>query len=425
MSEQPPIPRPEQRPLPPAPGAGQRRIVLPPHRQRARRPRSVRVREWVRKNLFPSTGGTLLTLIAAAIMGAIVVGVVIFIFFGANWQVITHNRWLLFAGGFPHEEAWRLWVSIAVVFALIGAAYGTWSSFGRRDHLFVLLVGGFVIFLMAHGGAAIWSTLYFLIAIGCMYLGYAATVWMPRETSTLRTFQVRLVGGLLAISLPLVLIILLVGGEVGPRHLDGFVLNLILAPVGIVGGVVLGIPLALGRASRLRSISLTCTAYIEIVRGAPLLGWLFVALFILDDVIGGDLIIRAMVVMAVFTGAYMAEYIRGALQALPRGQFEAAQAVGLTEMQRTRLIIMPQALRISIPPMVGQAISIWKDTTLVTVILPLRELKGNADSAIAQFEFTPDRIEAYVFVAVVFWVVAFIMSRISQRVEGSLGIGER
>lgn len=423
MSDQPPIPRPEQRPLPPA--GGQRRIVLPPHRQRARRPRSVRVREWVRKNLFPSTGGTLLTLIAAAIMGAILVGVIIFVFVGANWEVITHNRWLLFAGGFPHEEAWRLWVSIAVVFTLIGAAYGTWSSFGRRDHLFVLLVGGFVIFLMAHGGAAIWSTVYFLIAIGCMYLGYAVTVWMPRETSTLRTFQQRLVGGLLAVSLPLVLVILLVGGDVGPRHLDGFVLNLVLAPVGIVGGIVLGIPLALGRASRMRSISLTCTAYIEIVRGAPLLGWLFVALFILDDVIGGDLIIRAMVVMAVFTGAYMAEYIRGALQALPRGQFEAAQAVGLTEMQRTRLIIMPQALRISIPPMVGQAISIWKDTTLVTVILPLRELKGNADSAIAQFEFTPDRIEAYVFVAVIFWIVAFAMSRISQRVERAQGVGER
>lgn len=426
MSELPPIPPPEQRPLPPAPGvAGQRRIVLPPHRQRARRPRSVRAREWVRKNLFNSPGGTLLTLVAFAILAAIAFGLVVFIFFSANWEVITHNRWLLFAGGFPHEEAWRLWVSIAIVFALIGAAYGTWSSFGRRDHLFVLLVGGFVIFLMAHGGAAIWSTLYFLIAIGCMYLGYALTVWMPRETSNLRTLQQRIVGGLLALSLPIVLVILLVGGEVGPRHLDGFVLNLILAPVGIVGGIVIGIPLALGRASRLRTISLTCTAYIEIVRGAPLLGWLFVALFILDDIIGGDLIIRAMVVMAVFTGAYMAEYIRGALQALPRGQYEAAQAVGLNQTQSTRLIIMPQALRISIPPMVGQAISIWKDTTLVTVILPLRELKGNADSAIAQFEFTPDRIEAYVFVAVIFWIVAFAMSRISQRVERAQGIGER
>ena len=149
------------------------------------------------------------------------------------------------------------------------------------------------------------------------------------------------------------------------------------------------------------------------------------ALFILGDVIGGSLIIRVMVTLAVFTGAYMAEYIRGGLQALPRGQAEAARAVGLTPTQATRMITLPQALRISIPPMVGQAIAIWKDTTLVTVILPLRELKGNADSAIAQLEFTPDRIEAYVFVAVVFWTVSFMMSRISQRTERALGVGER
>ena len=141
--------------------------------------------------------------------------------------------------------------------------------------------------------------------------------------------------------------------------------------------------------------------------------------------IGGDLIVRTMVVLAVFTGAYMAEYLRGALQALPGGQYEAAHSVGLTRIQAMRLIILPQAFRISIPPMVGQAIAIWKDTTLVSIILGLRELKGNADSAIAQSEFIPDRIEAYVFVAVIFWVVAFMMSRVSQRIETSQGIGER
>lgn len=423
MSELPPIPRPEQFPLPPAPG--QRKIVLPPHRQRAHRPWSVRAREWTRRNLFPSPGGTLLTLLTAAIMGFLLVGILWFVFFDANWNVITANRWLLFAGGFPREEAWRLWTSIAVVMFLIGLAYGTWSSLGRRDNLFIVLTGAFVIFLMAHGGAAIWSSIWFLLAIGFLYLGYFLTVWMPRETSPRRTLQQRVVGGLLALSLPIVLIILMAAGGASTRHFDGFVLNLILAPVGIVGGLVVAIPLALGRASNMRTIKWTCTTYIEVVRGAPLLGWLFVALFILDDVIGGDLIVRTMVVLAVFTGAYMAEYIRGGLQALPRGQYEAGQAVGLSKFQSMQLIILPQALRISIPPIVGQAIAIWKDTTLVTVILTLRELKGNADSAIAQSEFIPDRIEAYVFVAVVFWVVAYMMSRISQRVERAQGIGER
>ena len=400
------------------------RIVLPPYRQRASRPFSVRAREWVRRNLFPSTSGTLLTLAATAVLGLLFIAIVWFVFVDANWRIVTVNRWLLFAGGFPREEAWRLWVGMGFVFMLIGLTYGTWSSFGRRDHIFVAVSGAFVVFIMAHGGAAIWSTVWFLLAVGVMYLSYALMVRMPRELGPGRTLQQRVVGGLLLASLPIALVILLSGGA-NVRQLDGFVLNLVLAPVGIVGGLVMAIPLAIGRASSMKTISWTCTAYIEVVRGAPLLGWLFVALFILDDVIGGELIVRAMVVMAVFTGAYMAESIRGALQALPRGQFEAAHAVGLSRMQALRLIILPQALRISIPPIVGQAIAIWKDTTLVTVILPLRELKGNADSAIAQTEFIDDRIEAYVFVAVVFWAVAFMMSRISQRIERTLGIGER
>ena len=412
-------------PPPAAPAPGQQKIVLPPHRERAHRPWGVRAREWAHRNLFPSRTGTAMTLAAAAVMALIAAGVIWFVFFDADWEVITANRWLLFAGGYNHDEAWRLWFCIALVFALIGAAYGTWSSLGRRDHLFIALAGAFVIFLMAHGGAAPWSSIWFLVAVAALYAAYAATVRLPRDDSRERQMQVRIVGALLALSLPIALMVLLIGSGTRADDLDGFVLNLILAPVGIVGGLLVGIPLALGRNSRMRAISWTCTAYIEIIRGAPLLGWLFVALFILGDVIGGSLIIRVMVTLAVFTGAYMAEYIRGGLQALPRGQAEAARAVGLTPTQATRLITLPQALRISIPPMVGQAIAIWKDTTLVTVILPLRELKGNADSAIAQLEFTPDRIEAYVFVAVIFWAVSFMMSRISQRTERALGVGER
>ncbi len=403
----------------------QRRIVLPPHRQRARRPRSVRAREWVRRNLFASKAGTLLTLVSGGVGGVLLAGIIWFVFVDANWQVVTDNRWLLFAGSFPHDGEWRLWTAIGLVFILIGLAYGTWSSLGRKDHLFIAVAGAFTIFLMAHGGAQIWSTIWFLAAIGLLYGAYAVAVRIPRDLGPRRRQQQRIVGGLLALSLPIVLIILMVGGGASMRQLDGFVLNLILAPVGIVGGLIVAIPLALGRASSMRTISWTCTAYIEVVRGAPLLGWLFVALFILDDVIGGDLIVRTMVVLAVFTGAYMAEYIRGGLQALPRGQYEAAHAVGLNQFQSMQLIILPQALRISIPPMVGQAIAIWKDTTLVTVILTLREFKGNADSAIAQMEFIDDRIEAYVFVAVGFWIVAFMMSRVSQRVERAQGVGER
>ncbi len=401
------------------------RVVLPPHRQRARRPLLVRAREWLLVNLFPSPWGSLLTVVTLAAFGALIAFLVWFIFDYADWSVVTVNRKLLFAGVFPIEEQWRLWTSVIVVFSLIGLAYGTWSSLGVRDNLFIILAGAFAIFLAAHGGAGIGSTIWLLIAFAALYASYFATIRCSREPSRMRTLQQRAVGGLFVVSFPAVLIILMAFGGASAQQFDGFVLNLVLAPAGIVGGLIIAIPLALGRASNLRALKWTCTAYIEIVRGAPLLGWLFVALFILDDVIGGDLILRTMVVLAVFTGAYMAEYIRGALQTLPKGQYEASHAVGLPYWRTMQIIVLPQALRISIPPIVGQAISIWKDTTLVTVILPLRELKGNADSAINQPAFIDDRIEAYVFVAVVFWIVAFVMSRVSQRMEHALGVGER
>ena len=401
------------------------RIVLPPHRARARRPFRDRARDWTRHNLFPSPFGALLTLLCLAVLVALLCGIIWYVFFGADWGVVSANRWLLFAGGFPRGEEWRLWAGVGLVFLMIGVAYGLWSSFNRRDLLFLALASAFLIFLMAHGGAAIWSSLWFLVALGLMFAGYAIAVRVPRDDSPLRVRANRIGVALLALGLPVVLLILMAGGGAGANEFDGFVLNVILAPVGIVGGLVVAIPLAIGRASSLKAISWTCTAYIELVRGAPLLGWLFVALFILEDVIGGSLLVRTMVVLAVFTGAYMAEYIRGGLQALPQGQDEAARAVGLSRRQTLQQIIMPQALRVSIPPLVGQAISIWKDTSLVSVILPMRELKGNADSAIAQTEFLADRIEVYVFVAVIFWIVAFTMSRISQRVERAQGVGER
>ena len=401
------------------------RIVLPPHRARARRPLRDRARDWARHNLFPSPFGALLTLACLAVLVALLCGIVWYVFFGADWGVVSANRWLLFAGGFPRDEEWRLWAGVGLVFLMIGVAYGLWSSFNRRDLLFLALASAFLIFLMAHGGAAIWSSIWFLAALGLMLAGYAIAVRVPRDDSPLRARANRIGVALLALGLPVVLLILMAGGGAGTEDFDGFVLNVILAPVGIAGGLIVAIPLAIGRASSLKAISWTCTAYIELVRGAPLLGWLFVALFILEDVIGGSLLVRTMVVLAVFTGAYMAEYIRGGLQALPQGQDEAARAVGLSRRQTLQQIIMPQALRVSIPPLVGQAISIWKDTSLVSVILPMRELKGNADSAIAQTAFLADRIEVYVFVAVIFWIVAFTMSRISQRVERAQGVGER
>lgn len=410
-----------------APPAGTaRRVVLPPHRQRAARPFRERAADWLRVNLFATRGRTLLTVLSFAILGGVLAFVVWFVVSYADWNVVTDNRRLLFIGSFPHGEEWRLWTCLSFVFALAGASYGMWSSFGRRDALFMVVGSAFAFFLILHDTSQAWAALWFGIAIVLLVAGYYLCRLVPREDGPIRRAATRSLGVVIALSVLIVFALLMAGpGGADTDQLSGYLLNLLLAPAGIVGGLVVGIPLALGRASSLKAISWTCTAYIEVVRGAPLIGWLFVALFILSDIIGGDLIVRTMVVLAVFTGAYMAEYIRGGLQALPPGQYEAGHAVGLPYWRTMQLIIMPQALRISIPPIVGQAIALWKDTALISIILPLRELVGSSRSAIAQGEFITARIEVYVFAAVMFWIVAFVMSRVSQRIEGSLGVGER
>ena len=410
-----------------APGGGPaRRVVLPPHRQRAARPLRERASDWLRVNLFATWSRTALTAVSFAVLGGVLAFVVWFVVSYADWNVVPDNRRLLFIGSFPHGEEWRLWASLIFVFALAGACYGMWSRFGTRDALFVVVGSAFAFFMILHDTSQAWAALWFGLAIVALAAAYLLCRLVPREDGPTRRAATRGLSGLLALSVPVVFALLMAGpGGAGTDQLSGYLLNLLLAPAGIVGGLIVGIPLALGRASSLRAISWTCTAYIEVVRGAPLIGWLFVALFILSDIIGGDLIVRTMVVLAVFTGAYMAEYIRGGLQALPRGQYEAGHAVGLPYWRTMQLIVLPQALRISIPPIVGQAIALWKDTALISIILPLRELVGSSRSAIAQGEFITARIEVYVFAAIMFWIVAFVMSRVSQRIERSLGVGER
>ncbi len=414
------------RPMTAPAGGPPRRVVLPPHRQRAARPFRERASDWLRSNLFASWDRTLSTIVSFAILGGVIAFVIWFVIGYADWNVITDNRRLLFIGSFPHGEEWRLWAGLSFVLAMVGAAYGMWSRLGPRDALFIVLGSAFAFFMILHDTSQAWAALWFGIGVVLLAAGYFICRLVPREEGRARRVATRTLTAVMALSVPVVFALLMAGpGGADTDQLSGYLLNLLLAPAGIVGGLIVGIPLALGRASSLKAISWTCTTYIEVVRGAPLIGWLFVALFILSDLIGGDLIVRTMVVLAVFTGAYMAEYIRGGLQALPRGQYEAGHAVGLPYWRTMQLIIMPQALRISIPPIVGQAIALWKDTALISIILPLRELVGSSRSAIAQGEFITARIEVYVFAAVMFWIVAFVMSRVSQRIEGSLGVGER
>ncbi len=218
----------------------------------------------------------------------------------------------------------------------------------------------------------------------------------------------------------------------GSSFLGGLLLTIVLSVVAITLSLPIGIMLALARTSRMPIFRLMATTYIEIVRGVPLITWLIVAFIMLPVAlpagveIGG--VARAMGAMTFFSAAYLAENVRGGLQAIPKGQYEASEAMGLTTSQTTVFIVLPQALRAVIPALVGQIISLFKDTSLVTIVglfdfLHIARLV--IPSQTQPFNFLGVLREPLLFAAVVYWMFTFTFSRISQRLEKKLGVGER
>ena len=198
--------------------------------------------------------------------------------------------------------------------------------------------------------------------------------------------------------------------------------------MGILLSFPLGVLLALGRRSQLPMVRILSTGYIEVIRGVPLVTILFMADIILPLFLPGewrlDRVARAMGGVTLFSAAYVAENVRGGLQAIPTGQIEAAQALGLSTTQTNLYIVLPQALRSVIPANVGLFISLLKDTTLVTIV-GLSELLGIGGAVLAQSESFGAYLEVYVFIAGVFFVLCYAMSQASYRLERQLGVGTR
>ena len=213
------------------------------------------------------------------------------------------------------------------------------------------------------------------------------------------------------------------------QDLGGLTLNLLLAAVGIVCSIPIGIALALGRRSRLPFLRYFCIGFIEIIRGVPLITLLFMSRHILPlsfpENVSIDELYLAMITITLFSSAYMAENVRGGMAAVATGQTEAASALGLRAWQATMLITLPQGLRNIIPAIVGQAISLFKDTSLVFIIGMLDLVEMGRVTIQGNLDFIDDGHEVYIFIAVIFWIFTFSMSYISRRIETALGVGTR
>jgi len=229
----------------------------------------------------------------------------------------------------------------------------------------------------------------------------------------------------LIILYPLASYVLIAGGfgvlmPVSTDQWGGLLLTLIIASVGIIVSFPIGVLLALGRQSNLKVIKLFSTLFIEFIRAVPLITILFMASFVLPLFLESgnyfDKLLRALIGIALFQAAYFAEVVRGGLQAIPRGQYEAADAIGLSYFQKNILIILPQALKISIPNIVGSSISLFKDTTLVLIIglfdmLAMVNLTSNDPYWLGR------ETEGFVFVTIIMWAILYTMSRYSRKLE--------
>ena len=237
-------------------------------------------------------------------------------------------------------------------------------------------------------------------------------------------------GMMYSAAFPLIAGWLLVGGfgltPVATDQIGGILLTLVIGVTGIAFSLPIGILLALGRQSRMPVMRILCVTFIEFIRGVPLIALLFVASTMLNYFLPPgttfDLLMRVLIMVTLFSAAYVAEVVRGGLQAVAKGQHEAADAIGLTYWKTQRLIVLPQALKISIPGIVNTFIGLFKDTTLVLIIGMLDPL-GIGKAALADASWSGLAREVYLFVALFFFICCFAMSRYSLYLERKLHTG--
>jgi general L-amino acid transport system permease protein len=343
---------------------------------------------WARKNLFAGWGNSIITLICLYFLWLIVPplvrwGLVNAVWVpdpeacraahgvGACWGIIAEKWRLILFGTYPFDQQWRPALMVVVLLLLI--AISMIPAFWRRG-LALAWLGG-------------------LIAMGVL-------MW----------------GGILGLPF------------VATDQWGGLPLTLILSVNGIVFSFPLAILLALGRRSKLPVIRAMCTAFIELVRGVPLLTVLFMASLMIPLFLpqGFDInkLLRAQVAVILFSAAYLAEVVRGGLQAIPKGQFEAGDSLGLSFVQKTAFIILPQALRLVIPPIVNSFIAGFKDTSLV-IIIGLFDLLGTTRLAANDPLWRPFYVEGLIFLALIYFVFCYTLARYSRYLEIYTRKGER
>jgi general L-amino acid transport system permease protein len=356
---------------------------------------------WARKNLFASVTDSIMSLVAIAVLIYFLPGLLNWLFVKAVWTGTDRTACLTTVQGGALPEGWN-----GACWAYVGNRFGQFM-FGSypRDQL--------------------WRPLLVVI----MFVGLLIPFLMPKMP------RKGLNALLLLVAFPAVSFVLLLGGWFGLRPVEtslwgGLMVTLIISYVGIAISLPFGILLALGRRSQMPILRMVCIVFIELIRGVPLITVLFMASVLLPLFLTPgthfDKFLRALVGVSIFASAYMAEVIRGGLQAIPKGQYEAADAVGLGYFSKMTFVILPQAIKLVIPGIVNTFIGMFKDTSLVTIISMydlLGIVKASFGDSAWQTPVTP--LTGLIFAGFTFWIFCFGMSRYSAFIERRLDTGHK
>ena len=387
----------------------------------------------LRHDLFATPADGVITLILLGLIGAGGSAFLHWAFSQAQWAVIRANSTLFALGRYPIDQQWRLWLLTALLAAATGITWGMLRSHPRPDRTGILWprndrIAAILLGLLSLGlplalglGLPIQIRWWGITAV-LLLLRWLAGRFGPGLPTTLKR--------LLPLGLPLLYLVgmVLISGGLGlvpvsPSEWGGLLLTLLESSFAILLCFPLGVLLALGRRSDLPLLRWGSVFYIEFIRGAPLITLLFLGQNMLGVLLPGGLaperIWRAAWVLTLFAAAYLAEAVRSGLAAVPRGQLEAARSLGMSMPQAFASVVLPQALRVALPSMVGQFISLLQDTTLLSLI-GLMELLGTARTVMANPAFLGRNAEVYFTLAVLFWCCCAALGLGSRALEKRL-----
>ena len=379
--------------------------------------------------LFATPADAALTGVLVLVLGWAGWGILGWAFGRAQWLVVRANAATLMVGRYPEPQQWRLWLLLGMLVSRAGVSWGLLRGPGRwprTDRFAVAGLGVATLVLppLLALGAANQLRLLLLFAL-LLLLRWALAHWSNHDG--VRRLS-RAWGAVWAVAY-LVGLWLIAGGlglpTVRPADWGGWMFTLLITSLTLLLALPLGVLLALGRRSELPLLRWLSVVYIELIRGAPLITLLFLGQNLVGFLVPGglapDRVWRAAAVLTGFAAAYLAEAVRGGLTAVPRGQMEAARSLGLSSALTIRHVLLPQALRVALPAMVGQCIALLQDTTLLSII-GLFDLLGTARSVLANPDWLGRYAEVYLVLAVLYWCSCAALSMGSRALEQRLSI---